>query len=193
VNARYRTPAVPYFCLFAGYAIYRLKNMATSHQFKHFGICASFFVAFYLSTHLAFKEALLKHDQWQQATKIYYEMDGRPAFNNGRYQSAVMALTRCMKILPNYYPAHILRGRSYAMLGEYEKAENDFNKAISLNPEDPRGHQNIGFVYLLQKKTDAAEISLEKALKHDPKNKKIKEALTTLMAQKKAEQGGNRP
>lgn len=190
VNARYRTPAIPYLCLFAGYAIYRLINMAASHQFKILGICASFFVVFYLSTHLAFKEALFRHDQWQQATKIYYEMDGRPAFKNGRYQSAVMALTRCMEILPHYYPAHILRGRSYAMLGEYEKAENDFNKAISLNPEDPRGHQNIGFVYLLQKRVDAAEISLKKALKHDPQNKKIKEALTTIDGTKKeAKQG----
>ena len=194
VNARYRTPAIPYFCLFAGYAVYRLKNMATSHQFKHFGICALFLVAFYLSTHLAFKEALLKHDQWQQATKIYYEMDGRPAFTNGRYHDAVLALTRSIAILPNFYPAYILRGRSHAMLGEYEKAEIDFNKAISLNPEDPRGHKNIGFAYLLQEKKDAAEISLKKALKHDPKNKKIKEALTTLIDQEKeAEQGTNNP
>lgn len=77
---------------------------------------------------------------------------------------------------------------------EYEKAEIDFNKAISLNPEDPRGYKNIGFVYLLQEKTDAAEISLKKALKHDPENKKIKEALTTLMKRKKeAEKGINIP
>ncbi|MCP4578840.1 MAG: tetratricopeptide repeat protein, partial [Deltaproteobacteria bacterium] len=146
------------------------------------------------STHFAFKEALLKHDQWQQATKIHYEMDGRSAFTNGRYQDAVLALTRCMDILPNYYPAHILRGRSYAMLGEYEKAETDFNKAIFLSPDDSRGHRNIGFVYLLQGKTDAAEISLKKALKHAPEDKKTKEALTILMEQKKeAEKGMNKP
>jgi len=181
VNARYRTPAVPYFCLFAGYAIYALKNMAKMHQFKRLGVCALFFAAVYFLTHASFKKDLLKHDQWQEATKICYEMDGMSAFKNGRYQNAVLALTRSVTILPNFYPAYILRGRSYAMLEKYEKAEIDFNKAISLNPEDSRGYKNIGFAYLLQGKKDAAEISLKKALKHDPKNKKIKEALTTLV------------
>jgi Flp pilus assembly protein TadD len=104
-----------------------------------------------------------------------------------------MALTRSITILPNFYPAYILRGRSYAMLEEYEKAEIDFNKAISLNPEDPGGYKNIGFVYILQEKTDAAEIYLRKALKHDTQNKKIKEALKVLIKQKKAEQGVNLP
>ena len=185
VNARYRTPAVPYFCLFAGYAIYALKNMAKTHQLKRLGVSALFFVAVYFLTHASFREGLLKHDQWQEATKICYEMDGRSDFKNGRYQDAVIALTKCVGILPNFYPAYILRGRSYAILGEYEKAEIDFNKAISLNPEDPRGYKNIGFVYLLQGKTDAAEISLKTALIHDPQNKKIKEALKVLSEQKK--------
>jgi tetratricopeptide (TPR) repeat protein len=193
VNARYRTPAVPYFCLFAGYAIHALKNMARTHQIKRFGLCALFLAAVYFLTHASFKEGLLKHDQWQEATKICYEMDGMLAFKNGRYQNAVMALTRSITILPNFYPAYILRGRSYAMLEEYEKAEIDFNKAISLNPEDPGGYKNIGFVYILQEKTDAAEIYLRKALKHDTQNKKIKEALKVLIKQKKAEQGVNLP
>ena len=193
VNARYRTPAVPYFCLFSGYAIYALKNMAKTHQFKRLGICALFFAAVYFLTHASFKERLLRHDQWQEATKICYEMDGMSAFKNGRYQNAVLALTRSITILPNFYPAYILRGRSYAILGDYEKAEVDFNQAIALNPENSKGHKNIGFVYLLQEKTDAAEISLKKALKYDPQNEKIQEALTTLMEQKKAEQGKNRP
>lgn len=113
VNARYRTPAVPYFCLFSGYAIYALKNMAKTHQFKRLGICALIFCAAYFSTHAAFKEALLKHDQWQEATKICYEMEGMLAFKNGRYQNAVLPLTRSIAILPNFYPAYILRGRSY--------------------------------------------------------------------------------
>ena len=185
VNARYRTPAIPYFCLFAGYAIHALKNMAKMHQFKHLAVCALFLGVFYLSTSLAFKEELLKHDQWQEATKICYEMDGMSAFKNGRYQNAVLTLTKSIAILPNFYPAHILRGRSYAILEEYEKAEIDFNKAISLNPEDPKGYKNIGFVYLLQGKTDAAEISLKRSLKHDPENKKIKDALKALRKQKK--------
>ena len=190
VNARYRTPAIPYFCLFAGYAIYALKNMVKKHQIKRFGICALFFAAVYFSTHASLKKGLLKHDQWQEATKICYEMDGMFAFKNGGYQNAVLALNKSIAILPNFYPAYILRGRSHAMLEEYEKAEIDFIKAISLNPENPRGHKNIGFVYLLQGKTDAAEISLNNALKHDPQNKEIKEALTTLIEQKKKRNRG---
>jgi hypothetical protein len=42
VNARYRTPAVPYFCLFAGYAVYALKDMVTRRRIKQLGMCALF-------------------------------------------------------------------------------------------------------------------------------------------------------
>jgi len=193
VNARYRTPAVPYFCLFAGYAIYCLQDMARKRQFKHLGIYAILVSTFYFSTQFTFKSAILKHDRWQEATKIHYEVDGRSAFTNRKHADAVVSLNKCIKILPNFYPAYILRGRSYAILGDYEKAEADFNHAISLNPENPDGYKNIGFVYLLQKKTDAAESALNEALKHDPKNEKIRETLATLIKQKKAEQGMNNP
>jgi tetratricopeptide (TPR) repeat protein len=185
VNARYRTPAVPYFCLFAGYSVHCLRDMAKKHHFKHLSICAILLIIFYFSTQFVFKPAIVKHDRWQEATKIHYEVDGRSAFTNRNHEEAVVSLDKCIEILPNFYPAYILRGRSYAILGDYEKAEADFNQAISLNPENPTGHKNIGFVYLLQKKTDAAENSLNKALKHDPKNEKIREALKTLIEQKK--------
>jgi tetratricopeptide (TPR) repeat protein len=187
VNARYRTPAVPYFCLFTGYAIYCLQDMARKRQFKRLCICIIFLSVFYFSTHASFKSAVLKHDRWQEATKIHYEMDGRPAFKGRKYKDAVTALNKCIGILPNFYPAYILRGRSYAILGDYKKAEADFNHAIFLNPENPKGHKNIGFIYLLQKKRDAAENAFNKALKHDPRNEKIRETLTTLVQKKEAE------
>ncbi len=192
VNARYRTPAVPYFCLFAGYGVYRLKDMVARRKIKQLGLCALFLGFIYLGSLTVFKEDLLKHDRWQEATKICYEVDALPAFKNGAYENAITALSRSITLLPTFYPAYVLRGRSYAMLGEYEVAETDFKKAISLNPEDPEGHKNIGFLYLILGKRDAAEDALKEALKHDPQNKKIREALATL-SQKKAEQGINRP
>ena len=180
VQSRYRIPAIPYFSLFAGNAIYSLKGMVEEHKFKSVGIFFLIFGAFYLSSHYAFKDDLFKHDQWQEATKICYEMDGREAFRNGRYKEAIEALNRCTSIIPNFYPAYILRGKSYAMLGKYKKAEIDFKKAISLRPESPHGYRNIGFLYLVQDRKDAARIYLRKALINAPHDNKVKKAIEEL-------------
>ncbi len=116
VQSRYRIPAIPYFCLFGGSAIYSLIGMVRDKKYRSAGMALLLFCALYLSSHLVFKNELHRHDQWQEATKICYEMDGREAFRTGRYQEAIEALNRCMSIIPNFYPAYNLRGKSYVML-----------------------------------------------------------------------------
>ena len=180
VQSRYRIPAIPYFCLFGGNAICSLKGRVKDKRYKSAGMALLFLCALYLSSHVVFKDDLHTHDQWQEATKICYEMDGREAFNTGRYQEAIDVLNRCISIIPNFYPAYILRGKSYVMLGQFKNAEIDFKKAISLRPESPHGYKNMGFLYLLQGKEDVAGIYLRKALIHAPHDSKVKKALKNL-------------
>lgn len=180
VQSRYRTPAVPYFCLFSGYAIYSLKGLVEKHKFKFVGSSFLIFGVFYFSSHFVFNDDLHTHDQWQEATKICYEMDGREAFRTGRYQEAIEVLNRCTSIISTFCPAYILRGKSYAMLGEHKRAEIDFKKAISLRPDSPHGYRNIGFLYLLQGKENAAGAYLREALIHAPHDRKVKKALKDL-------------
>lgn len=180
VQSRYRTPAVPYLCLFAGGAIYSLKEMICAKRFKTFGVCVLFACTLFVISHSAFKGEITRQDRWQEATKIYYQMRARPLFEKGRYEEAISQLDRCLFIVPDFRPALNLRGRAYAMLAQYKKAETDFNRVIALCSNSSHGFSNMGFIYLLQGEREKARIYLTKALALAPHDKKVKEALERL-------------
>ena len=180
VQSRYRTPAVPYLCLFAGSATYSLKELICAKRLKSFGVSIFLAAILFLLSHSAFRGEIMKQDQWQEATKICYQMRARPLFDRGRYKEAVSHLDRCLSIVPDFRPALNLKGRAYAVLGQYKKAEADFLKLISLSPFSSQGYRNIGFIYLLQGDREKAEIFLTKALSLTPDDKKVKEALKRL-------------
>ena len=180
VQSRYRIPAVPYLCLFAGSAIYSLKEMIYSKKFKPFSMCILLSCVLFFFSHFAFRGEILKQDRWQEATKICYQMRGRPLFDKGRYRAAIIQLDRCLTIVPDFRPALNLRGRAYAILAQYEKAETDFNRVIELKPNTSQGYSNLGFIYLLRGETEKAKMYLTKSLAIAPHNKKVKEALKDL-------------
>ena len=180
VQSRYRTPAAPYLCLFAGSAIYSLKEMIYAKRFKTFGVFVLLACTLFVISYSAFKGEITRQDRWQEATKICYQMRARPLFDRGRYKEAISQLDRCLSIVPNFRPALNLRGRAYAMLFQYKKAETDFNRVIALCSNSSQGYSNLGFIYLLQGEREKARIYLTKALALAPHDKKVKEALKGL-------------
>jgi tetratricopeptide (TPR) repeat protein len=180
VQSRYRTPAVPYLCLFAGYAIYVLKETVVSKRFKSAASVLIFLGLFFFLTRFFFTDEIVKVDRWQQATKIHYQMGGKPLFKDGKYQQAITELDRCLAMEPNFSPAYNVRGKSYAVLGRYDEALKDFNKVMSLSPNLANGYKNAGFLYLLQGDTRRARSYLMKALSLAPRDTKVKQALAGL-------------
>jgi len=180
VQSRYRTPAVPYLCLFAGYAIYALKEMMVSKRFKTAAAVLILLGLFYFLTGFFFTDEIVKVDRWQQATKIHYQMGGEPLFKSGEYQEAITELDQCIAIESGFSPAYNLRGKSYAVLGRYGDALRDFNKVMSLSPNLANGYKNAGFLYLLQGDSQKARSYLEKALSLAPGDSRVQAALAGL-------------
>ena len=180
VQSRYRTPAVPYLCLFAGYAIYGLKEMVVSKRFKTAAVVLIFLGLFFFLTRFFFTDEIVKVDRWQQATKIHYQMGAEPLFKSRNYQQAISELDQCIAIEPSFSPAYSLRGKSYAVLGRYGEALTDFNKVMSLSPNLANGYKNAGFLYLLQGDSQKARSYLIKALSLDPRDVKVQEVLASL-------------
>ena len=180
VQSRYRTPAVPYLCLFAGSAICSLREMTRGRRFK--ALCLSLLACavFFSLSHVAFKNEMVQQDRWQEATKNYYQMRALPSYHQGRYGEAIPDLNRCLSIVPDFIPGLNLRGKTYAMLGEYRKAQMDFERLILLRPLMAQGYRGMGFTCLLQGETDQAKSHLRKALALAPHDKKVKEALKDL-------------
>jgi tetratricopeptide (TPR) repeat protein len=182
-QSRYRTPVVPYLCLFAGYGMYMVKEMVVERRFRSAGVAISLVgVSFFLTTFFCRGE-IVNVDQWQQATKIHYQMGAQPLFEKEKYQDAISELNKCLAIVPDFSPGYNLRGKSLAVLGKHEEALVDFKKVMSLSPGLPEGYKNTGFLYLLQGDKGMAESYLVKAVALAPQDAKAKDALTELRGQ----------
>ncbi len=177
VQSRYRTPAAPYLCLFAGNAIYNFIEILRDKKFKSFSVSLMLAGTLFFLSHFVFKDEIARQDRWQEATKTHYQMGARPLYDRGRYEEAISELDRCLTIIPDFVPGLNLRGKAYAMLGEYDKAQMDFKRLISLRPRTSQGYRGMGFIYLLQDERDKARPYLTKALILSPHDRKTKEAL----------------
>ena len=182
VQSRYRTPAVPYLCLFAGHGIYVVREMVVGKRFSSVGAAVILVGVFFFLTHFSYTGETAKVDRWQQATKIHYQLGGQPLFQKGEFQDAISELNKCLAMAPDFSPAHNLRGRSYAILGKYEEALADFERVISLSPDLTEGYRNIGFLYLVRGNMAMAKSYLHKALVLAPNDTRIREALAKLTA-----------
>lgn len=67
-------------------------------------------------------------------------------------------------------------------LGQEERAENLLNQVVTLRPQDPAAHNNLGFNYLLRKKNAEAINSLQKALALRPDDRRIQDNLAAAYA-----------
>ncbi len=180
VQSRYRTPAVPYLCLFAGHAIYTLREMVAAKRLKAVAAALILIGMLFFLTRSFHTDEIVKVDRWQQATKIHYQMGAEPLFKSRKYQQAITELDQCIATEPSFSPAYNLRGKSYAVLGRYGEALTDFNKVMSLSPNLANGYRNAGFLYLLQGDSQKARSYLIKALSLAPRDAKVQEVLASL-------------
>jgi tetratricopeptide (TPR) repeat protein len=65
---------------------------------------------------------------------------------------------------------YISRGATYQMLGKYEAALADYDRAISLDPSDARAYNNRGNTYDALGKVEAALADFDRAVALDPAN-----------------------
>jgi tetratricopeptide (TPR) repeat protein len=79
-------------------------------------------------------------------------------------------LARKSIALDEFNPAaHVLLGRAYARLGDYERALEALRRAVSFNPSDPDNHAGLGDALLWNGDVAGAIKSLETAAAMDPR------------------------
>jgi tetratricopeptide (TPR) repeat protein len=180
VQSRYRTPAVPYLCLFAGYSVYAAREMVAARRFKRVGMTLVLVGVFLAATTFVYRDEVIRVDQWQKATKAHYQMGGMPLFKAGRYQDAIAELDQCVTMVPSFSPAYNLMGKSQAILGRFDEAESSFKRVMALSPQLPEGYKNLGFVHLLRGDRLNAARLLSKALSLNPNDDRLKEEVFKL-------------
>ncbi|RJQ57208.1 MAG: hypothetical protein C4530_13100 [Desulfobacteraceae bacterium] len=180
MQSRYRTPAVPYLCLFAGAAVFKLREFLIAKKLKTAALSILLVCFFWVLGNWIYRGEIVRTDRWQTATRIYYQMEALPLFKRGHYGKAVVNLDRCLALEPNFAPAYNLRGKILAVTGDYGSSERDFKQVIRLSPDMAEGFKNIGFLYLLKgDRTKAAE-NLSKAAALAPGDLKVQKAINEL-------------
>lgn len=66
------------------------------------------------------------------------------------------------------FDAHVRKGAYYLNKGSYEKALEEFDNALALNPSSAKAHNLSGLVHFRQKNYQAAESQFLKAVAGDP-------------------------
>ena len=80
------------------------------------------------------------------------------------------SLARKAISLDEFSPAaHVLLGRTYARMGQYERAVEVLKRAVALNPSDPDSHAGLGDALLWSGEPADAIKSLEAAISIDPR------------------------
>jgi tetratricopeptide (TPR) repeat protein len=180
VQSRYRTPAVPYLCLFAGYGVYALKEMVAARRFKQVALSLILVGISFALTRTVYRGEILHVDRWQQATKIHYQRGGVLLFKDGRYQEAISELKQCVAMAPSFAPAYNLMGKIYTNLEEFNEAISNFKKVIALTPQLPEGYKNLGFVYVLKGDRAHGTRLFAKALSLSPNDDSLKQDILKL-------------
>ena len=85
-------------------------------------------------------------------------------FEDGKTQIALDELNNVLGIDPDYAEAYNLRGLAYMRLGDVATAEENFRRAVALNPRDGDTQNNYGWLQCQQGRYPEAEKSFQQAL-----------------------------
>jgi len=76
--------------------------------------------------------------------RIHTEL-GAMYFQAGHMSAALDELRTALNADSDYVQAYSIRGLVYGQLKEYERAESDFHRALSISPNDPEVNNNYGW------------------------------------------------
>ena len=86
------------------------------------------------------------------------------------YKSTEIEFATVLEFVPQNYSLYCLLGNTYVQRGNYDKAMEQFNKALKIKPTWAPAYYDLGLVYQLENMTREAERSYKKALSLCPQD-----------------------
>ncbi|CAG0883424.1 unnamed protein product [Darwinula stevensoni] len=151
-------------------------------------------------------ESLQKNFPEEQMAKALHERQasawarskvkqGITYLKEGKYTEAFQMFNTALQTHPESVDAYVARGALFFNRGNFKKAEEDFRKALDIDPSHTNGRKyyfetliNLGDQYKEAKDFDAARKCYEKVLSLSPQHHKAVEAMQK-MNQRKIEEG----
>jgi type IV pilus assembly protein PilF len=85
-------------------------------------------------------------------------------YEEGKTEIALDELKQVVAIDPSFSEPYNLRGLIFMRLGDPRQAEDNFRRAVALNPRDPDAHHNYGWLQCQQGRYPEAARSFQQAL-----------------------------
>ncbi|MBC5766691.1 type IV pilus biogenesis/stability protein PilW [Ramlibacter albus] len=85
-------------------------------------------------------------------------------FEEGKTEIALDELKQVLAIDPNYSDAFVLRGLIFMRAGDNRASEENFRRALALNPRDANAYHNLGWLQCNQGRYDESFRSFEQAM-----------------------------
>jgi Tfp pilus assembly protein PilF len=119
---------------------------------------------------------MLYHFLWRKNARLFYTVMVIILFfcamltyaRNNVWQDEVTLWHDTIEKSPRKVRPYNNRGRAYGNRGEYDKAMNDFKRAIEINPRCAEAYYNLGLVFALKGDDDTALKHYDQALKLYP-------------------------
>jgi len=113
-----------------------------------------------------------------QSTDLSLIQQANDMFNERKYDEALSLLQEFLTNNPTAYPTHINIGDCYKEMGEYEKAEEEYNLALEAAKTDEeiggeitaKAMAGIGDIYLRQGELESAQSYFEQSIELLPDN-----------------------
>ena len=96
----------------------------------------------------------------------YYSV-AQVSYSSRKYEKAVEAYTKAIRLDPKYTEAYFWRGAAHNELKQYDKALSDLNVTVKLDPKHSGAYNSFGFAYAFLRQYDKARGSFSKAIELD--------------------------
>ncbi len=96
-------------------------------------------------------------------------------------QDALQMVYRALEFNADEASLHFLAGNILGQIGQAEKSEEHFKRAISLSPLTAKYHYNLAVLYHRNKRLSDAKEYYQKALSLDPDHRGAKQQLQVLI------------
>jgi tetratricopeptide (TPR) repeat protein len=111
------------------------------------------------------------------------------SFTHQSFQVGIDLINAGLTQLPNSGPLYLARGVLYVQLGEYGKADADFDQAERLDPNRSLGSVARGLSQIQQNNLDEALVTVRSQLKVSPKDQFLHFVLAELLSRQGAQPG----
>eukprot|EP00245_Coleochaete_scutata_P013383 TRINITY_DN5419_c2_g1_i1.p1 TRINITY_DN5419_c2_g1~~TRINITY_DN5419_c2_g1_i1.p1 ORF type:complete len:574 (+),score=174.40 TRINITY_DN5419_c2_g1_i1:258-1979(+) len=106
-----------------------------------------------------------------------FKAKGNAAFAAGEFERAIEQFSSAIELAPENHVLYSNRSASYASLQQWQKALEDAEKVVGLNPSWPKGYSRQGAALMGLGKHEDAVAAFRKGLEHDPNNDGLKQGL----------------